>query len=258
MVITRVDVCRVSEFAECLSALLIERVTALHGRFGDGGEYALAGRVDAAFTKVHLPDAWTLAKGKGAVCHGPQPRDRLTKPPVDVVRGSCFMYMRDAAHIQFATLREQSSTALLISDPAPAAKGCFRFCTPGQRMLPENLFIGEMHPQNASQRCSMRPKDGSKHGQGMLQVTYIVFSSFDLCPECLGAPKKRAALLPRELERILGGAGERGVCEEWRGGEREGPRKQSEGERRARGLSEAGDQDRRVGTVTEKNGHENR
>ena len=173
--------------------------------------------MDVAFTKVHLTDAWA-SRREGSRLRRATARDRLTKPSVDCSGGSRFMYMRHAAHIRFASLREQSSTVLLISDLAPAAKGCFRFCTPGQQMLPKNLFMGEMHPQNASQLCSMRPTDGSKHGQGMLQVTYIVFSSFDLCPECLGAPKKRAALLPRELERILGGAGERGVCEEasWR------------------------------------------
>ena len=90
------------------------------------------------------------------------------------------MYMRHAAHIRFASLREQSSTVLLISDLAPAAKGCFRFCTPGQQMLPKNLFMGEMHPQNASQLCSMRPTDGSKHGQGMLQVTVYICFSYDV------------------------------------------------------------------------------
>ena len=164
--------------------------------------------MDVAFTKVHLTDAWA-SRREGSRLRRATARDRLTKPSVDCSGGSRFMYMRHAAHIRFASLREQSSTVLLISDLAPAAKGCFRFCTPGQQMLPKNLFMGEMHPQNASQLCSMRPTDGSKHGQGMLQVTCTSVSPFPFsAPSVLGRPQKRAALLPSEPKCILGGAGE--------------------------------------------------
>jgi hypothetical protein len=163
-----------------------------------------------------------------------------TKPSVDLFRSFVFMYMRHTAHIQFATLREQSSTVLLNSDLAPAAKGCFRFCTPGQRMLPKNLFMGEMHPQNASQLCSMRPTDGSKHGQGTLQVTCTTscVSPFPFsAPSVLGHPKKRAAPFPSEPKCILGGAGE---CRVYEGHEREGPRKQSGGEAPGTGFKRGG------------------
>ena len=145
--------------------------------------------MDVAFTKVHLTDAWA-SRREGSRLRRATARDRLTKPSVDCSGGSRFMYMRHAAHIRFASLREQSSTVLLISDLAPAAKGCFRFCTPGQQMLPKNLFMGEMHPQNASQLCSMRPTDGSKHGQGMLQVTVHLFLLFRTPPRVSwGRPK---------------------------------------------------------------------
>ena len=124
---------------------------------------------------------------------GWMPRSQRSITPARISRAKptpCFMYMRHTAHIQLATLREQSSTVLLIPDLAPAAKGCFRFCTPGQQMLPKNLFMGEMHPQNASQLCSMRPTDGSKHGQGMLQVTVHLFLLFRTPPRVSwGRPK---------------------------------------------------------------------
>ena len=155
--------------------------------------------MDVAFTKVHLTDAWA-SRREGSRLRRATARDRLTKPSVHLVRSFVFhVYASYSAHT-IRHLREQSSTVLLISDLAPAAKGCFRFCTPGQQMLPKNLFMGEMHPQNASQLCSMRPTDGSKHGQGMLQVTVVVvhvFSVLHFCPECLGAPKKASGPVPK-------------------------------------------------------------
>jgi hypothetical protein len=120
--------------------------------------------MDAAFIKVHHRSPNLRAKPKPClnggmllcldIASGDLPTEcreetsqwpadlpiRLAKPSVDLFRSFLFMYMRHTAHIQCATLREQSQQFYVIPDLAPAAKGCFRFCTPGQRMLPKAPF----------------------------------------------------------------------------------------------------------------------
>ncbi len=93
----------------------------------------------------------------------------------------------------------------MIPDLVLAAKGCFRFCTPGQRMLPRHSFMGEIHPRKRAAICPTRPKDGSRRGQGMLQVTYMLRFSFCLAPICLGAQRSERSTLPRTRPAFLGG-----------------------------------------------------
>jgi hypothetical protein len=48
---------------------------------------------------------------------------------------SRYMYMRQLTHIQFATVRDTLEYFCFDNANRPAATGCFRFCTFGQRML---------------------------------------------------------------------------------------------------------------------------
>jgi hypothetical protein len=181
--------------------------------FGDGGEHALTGNMDAAFTKVHHRSPNLRAKPKPCLNGGMLlcldiasrnlltecreetsqcPADlpiRLAKPSV-VPEFPVYVYASYRAH----TMRHFARTiSTVLSDS--------RSCTGGQGMLP----ILHSRPTDASQstfscvRCTpkrvatvlhaangwfkTRPRDASSHS------TTSVFSFSVLCPECLGAPK---------------------------------------------------------------------
>ena len=119
-----------------------------------------------------------------------------------------------------------------------------------------NLLFGVPAPQTDTASDLSTPKVlfRSLPHAGARHIHAISFSV--LCPECLGAPKQRAALLPSEPKCILGGAGEeeqQQVCEEASGRDRES---RAEAKRRTQGLSDAGDRDRRAGMVKRKRARE--
>jgi hypothetical protein len=120
---------------------------------------------------------------------------------------SCFMYMRQLTHIQLATARDTLQYFCFGNANRPAATGWFRSWTFGQRMLPNpHRDAKTLDRKRPPPRCS-RPKDGSNHGQRMLQVTHLCVLLKVICPRARYMLARRVRLrdpLPRRTRKVFG------------------------------------------------------
>ena len=96
--------------------------------------------------------------------HNPSIASRNHRLTCSGVSAFFIMYMRHLAHIHAATLRDNlqyfcfdSRGGCRIPGPAPVATGCFRFCTSGQRMLPNAVSAANPAIGNKGLPCRRRP-----------------------------------------------------------------------------------------------------
>lgn len=123
------------------------------------------------------PNAGAFPKRQRTIRNRPDPLDRREKPTLDLFRGVLFLLSHVCALDSTRTSSHrfaQSSIVLFLtteaermyrwptdaSGSAPAAKVCFRF--------------GLAAPMETSKISLSRPIDGSKCGQGMVQVTMLI------------------------------------------------------------------------------------